>query len=495
MTTSPEAPSTSAVDAVPAALVDYARSRFAAAGLPAGAVEAATQQLARLAAARSSGNEPIQKWFHEQARLGADYLQQDPSAAAALERGEMDIEALLRLRQERAAAAGGLFRVINGRHRELRQAFGSGREGVDVRQGAEQVEDTVGDASGVTAAAAAAPGGWAEAADDEDANRRYAEAASQIGVRPWVQEGIEWCSEQCRRFFHGGGALTLARKEAARRSWQARGAPLSEAETEAVVAALRANADVVRPAERPVRLLDVGSCGSMFDGQRDISCDACDLCPSSGHPTTMQCDFLRLEIGDAASARVVAPSADFPGGLLRKLPAASYDAIVFSLVLSYLPLAKQRGAMIARARRLLPTPAAAPTAAQGVEGNGEEAGGGGGGAASVGGGDGDGGGGGSERRGLLLLVETFGVDRRATSWPAQTYLHAWVAKVEALGFRFLRHQTLQRSHALAFVTRPLDAAEERRGGLEHLLREEALPELVMRREAREEGWDVERAKT
>ena len=483
MTTS-ESPSTSAAAAVPVALVGYARKRFAAAGLTSGTAEAATQQLARLAAARSS-DEPAQKWFHEQARFGADYLHQNPSAAAALESGEMDVEALLRLRQERSAAAGGLFRVINGRHRELRQAFGSGRKGVDVRQGAGQLEGMSGDGS-APAAAAAAPGGWAEAADDEDANRRYAEAASQIGVRPWVQEGIEWCSEQCRRFFHGGGALTLARKEAARRSWQARGVPLSESETEAVVAALQANPDVVRPAELPVRLLDVGSCGSMFDGQRAIACDACDLCPARDHPTAMQCDFLRLEIGDTDSARVVAPSAEFPGGLLRRLPAASYDALAFSLVLSYLPLAKQRGEMVARARRLLPTPAAAPTAAQG-----DEAGDGGGCGGDGGGGGGDAGGGGGERRGLLLLVETFGVDRRATSWPEQTYLHDWVAKIEALGFRFLRHQTLQRSHALAFVTRPLDAAEVMRGGLEHLLREEALPELVMRREAREEGWDVE----
>ena len=47
----------------------------------------------------------------------------------------------------------------------------------------------------------------------------------------------------------------------------------------------------------PLALLDVGSCSSMFEGQRCIAATACDLCPEAGHPTTMQCDFLRLDIG------------------------------------------------------------------------------------------------------------------------------------------------------------------------------------------------------
>ena len=58
-----------------------------------------------------------------------------------------------------------------------------------------------------------------------------------------------------------------------------------------------------------------------------------------------------------------------------------------------------------------------------------------------------------------------------------------MASIEALGFRFLRHEALRRSHALAFVTTAVD------GDLEALLADEALPELRMRREVREAGWD------
>lgn len=73
--------------------------------------------------------------------------------------------------------------------------------------------------------------------------------------------------------------------------------------------------------------------------------------------------------------------------------------------------------------------------------------------------------------------------RRASSWAEQSVLQEWVASIEALGFRFLRHEALRRSHALAFVTTAVD------GDLEALLADEALPELRMRREVREAGWD------
>ena len=42
---------------------------------------------------------------------------------------------------------------------------------------------------------------------------------------------------------------------------------------------------------------------------------------------------------------------------------------------------------------------------------------------------------------------------------AWQYLHAWVDAVEALGFVFLKHQLLEKSHALAFATRAMSATE------------------------------------
>ena len=50
--------------------------------------------------------------------------------------------------------------------------------------------------------------------------------------------------------------------------------------------------------------------------------------------------------------------------------------------------------------------------------------------------------------------------------------------IESLGFVFLRHQLLERSHGLAFATAPLTDAE-----LDARLAEAALPSLLLRREA------------
>ena len=99
-------------------------------------------------------------------------------------------------------------------------------------------------------------------------------------------------------------------------------------------------------------------------------------------------------------------------------------------MLSYLPLPRQRGAMMMRARQLLPTPdpsarhwavAQATTAVfqQGSAPDGLDA-------RTL-----------PEdlhslamRRGLLLLVDTYSVDGRKKTWREQTYLAEWVSTIE-----------------------------------------------------------------
>ena len=175
---------------------------------------------------------------------------------------------------------------------------------------------------------------------------------------------------------------------------------------------------------------DVGSCGSLFDGIDGIDVTPIDLRPHEGDARVLQCDFLELEVGVDGSAARIDASADFPAGTLRSLPARSYDVVVMSLVLSYVPLPSQRAEMVAKARELLSPPldTAAPPLGQPCR----------------------------ARRGLLLLVDTFAVDRKARSWREQHYLQQWVSVVEELGFTFLRHQLLERSHALAFASRRAD---------------------------------------
>ena len=196
----------------------------------------------------------------------------------------------------------------------------------------------------------------------------------------------------------------------------------------------------------------MGSCGTLFEGIPRIDATAIDLCPQAGNPNVLQADFLQLPLGEPGSEPLIEPSERHIGGALCRLPAESYDALALSLVLSYLPTPRQRGAMIRKARQLLPTPDP-PTPL-------------------------DGGGDASKRnirRGLLLVVDTFSVDRKGATKNSE-YLRNWIEEIEKRGFVFLRHKVLQRSHALAFATSHL-------GGITHPTSGEP-PELRMRREKR-----------
>jgi len=219
------APEPSSRDSLPTALTDFVRRRFEAAGLPVAAAEAAVRQLATLAAAQPSAS--ARGWFHERGRLAAELLESDASVAAALAAADLDIAGVLEARAERSLRSSGLFEVINGHHRVLRKALGSGAEGVPIRNGSGGAPESVaaladgaapaagaaptpgavaadagagtGAGTGAGAAATAAGGdGWVEAVEDPAALRRYAAAAAQIGAKAWVREGVEWCAEQAR---------------------------------------------------------------------------------------------------------------------------------------------------------------------------------------------------------------------------------------------------------------------------------------------------------
>jgi 25S rRNA (adenine2142-N1)-methyltransferase len=378
----------------------------------------------------------LSSWAHSTTLLAAKALQNDPVLCDACVSGRLGLLDAAEANAKHTAAAEQMYHVINGHHRELREANSEGGEHAD------------------------ADSAWEQVTANQTALRAYARAATQIGERAWVRLGIDWMVGQAKHFFHEGGGTKRSRKEAVKHSWAStRAAPAPDVDSQL----MRLAADAIGPPPgQPVKLLDVGACGTLFDGYDGIESMAIDLCPQHGNERVYRCDFLKLDVG--GSAPLIEPDADFAAGTLRSLPAGSFDVVAMSLVLSYVPTPRQRGAMILKARQLLPTPdtpaeqlRAAASAAGGAE------------PGSV-----------KWRRGLLLLVDTFSVDRKAARWGEQTYLHAWVEAVESAGFVFLQHATLERSHALAFATAPMTDAE-----LDALATVEA-PDMRMRREERGE---------
>ena len=235
-----------------------------------------------------------------------------------------------------------------------------------------------------------------------------------------------------------------------------------------------------------------GRCAGESRAHREVAAGIHRGSSLSSSPLHSQCDFLRVRVGPRGSAPVLGtatgvgsdatatppetsgattategtaddradPPADEGGGSSRAvttceaLPAASFNAAVLSLMLSYLPLAEQRALVVAKARALLRGPPI--TAADAADAAAD---------ASAGVGIGDRGGGRSHdatqlaHGGLLLIIEPLSIDtghgqggRRggAGGVRALPYLSRWVVALEPLGLELVRYARLRRAHALAF---------------------------------------------
>lgn len=211
-------------------------------------------------------------------------------------------------------------------------------------------------------------GGWEDATRDVASLESYMRCASAVGRKAWCMEGNRWC-------------LELA----------------------------RATADV------PV-IVDVGSCYDPFRPEAelgDISLVAFDLCPAAA--SVHLGDFFAMRVGAPGGQPVVRPLGDgdphagAASTVLEELPAEHADAVVLSLVLSFVPGAVQRAEMCRKARQLL------------------------------------------RLGGLLLIVTPFSTDRSSIGpHRALPVLQEWTSAIESLGFRSLKRQRLSCSNALAF---------------------------------------------
>lgn len=80
-----------------------------------------------------------------------------------------------------------------------------------------------------------------------------------------------------------------------------------------------------------LEVLDVGSCGNFFKHYEKFKITAIDIAPSS--QDVFYCDFLSVEIKDSLLIEE---------GKINQLNAASFDVVIFSLLLEYLPSSDQR---------------------------------------------------------------------------------------------------------------------------------------------------------
>jgi len=201
---------------------------------------------------------------------------------------------------------------------------------------------------------------WETAISDESALKKYASAAQVMGSKEWVKTGNRWIENYIVNYYRGDGALRCILKRIKSAYFRVHNQRLPENELKIAIDFI---AGLRNKGESKIRVLDVGSCYNPFQGCPSSSyfdVTAIDLYPA--HPSVLKCDFLSLNVTqpghesymsgedkkglEATNVRNMEP-------VLTELPGASFDAVVMSLVLSYLPTEDMRAAMIRKARALL----------------------------------------------------------------------------------------------------------------------------------------------
>lgn len=177
---------------------------------------------------------------------------------------------------------------------------------------------------------------WKKHCENEADLNKYASAMRQLATKHWETNckkkeskafsRIDWVYNSCKEYFSVG--LYVQR----------------EKEKEI---ANKLNLDITTyicdNLDR-LELLDVGSCYNPFSAYSEFCVTAVDIAPAS--KDVYKCDFLHVGFGDRIETI---------DNEIKALPVNTYHAIVFSLVLEYLPTAEQRLLFCENAYKLLVT--------------------------------------------------------------------------------------------------------------------------------------------
>ncbi|KAJ9584528.1 hypothetical protein L9F63_021138 [Diploptera punctata] len=187
---------------------------------------------------------------------------------------------------------------------------------------------------------------WKEHCSDETTLREYAVAMERLASKFWKENAkdenksaqcrIEWVVEKCLHYFFGEQLINCRIKEKERMK------KLKEEDIN--------NEFVEGNKNECLKLLDVGSCYNPFKNYPFLHVIPIDISPATSD--VHFCDFLSLNIidSDEKSDILEKLSSQTP---IVELPSNSFDVVVFSLLLEYLPSPKQRYLCISKAYKLL----------------------------------------------------------------------------------------------------------------------------------------------
>lgn len=171
-------------------------------------------------------------------------------------------------------------------------------------------------------------------------NDQKAAAQSRRRQQQQQRSRIMWSVNYCREYFQQTRTIVALRDRELR--------ILNELNAESASATIAMEFEK-RSAEPKIKLLDVGSCYNPFSKFDEFDVTAIDIAPAVDD--VIECDFLNVEV-IAGTDDAEASAVDDDSKLIA-LRENTYDAIVFSLLLEYMPASEQRICCCEKAYRLL----------------------------------------------------------------------------------------------------------------------------------------------
>lgn len=166
---------------------------------------------------------------------------------------------------------------------------------------------------------------WKQHLKNESTLKIYAQSMKQLAENHWIRneaedDRINWIVNFCETYFYGDEL----------EKWK-----LKELRTIEALKKLGVEIEAMEEAATIVggklETLDVGSSGNFFRNYSQFNMLPIDISPSN--ESVAYCDFLSVPVGERLQRTAATVEA---------LPANNFDAVIFSLLLEYLPTSEQR---------------------------------------------------------------------------------------------------------------------------------------------------------
>lgn len=195
---------------------------------------------------------------------------------------------------------------------------------------------------------------WIDHLKSKATLQTYADAMKELAINHWESNDLKavnrnaqqrnriiWSVDYCKNYFFKIELINALRNREFR--------ILKELEIDTDGDIESCSTSIVKINDEKIKLLDVGSCYNPFSKFTDFDVVAIDIAPAV--TDVIECDFLNVQINSKANTQ----HHDANSKKISEMFEETFDAVVFSLLLEYLPTSEQRICCCQKAYQLLKT--------------------------------------------------------------------------------------------------------------------------------------------